>query len=62
MKGFAIFLTGALAGAALTALFTPERGEDMRARIKLLLQKKGIIPSDNIDDFVEMLAAEIEEK
>lgn len=53
---------GALVGAAAAALLTPEKGEDLRARIRLLLQKKGIIPSDNIDEFVEMLAAEIEDK
>ena len=62
MRNLAIFLAGALTGAAVAALFTPEKGEDLRARIKLLLQKKGIIPADNIDEFVEMLAAEIEEK
>ncbi len=62
MRGFATFVAGALTGAALAVLFTPEKGEDMRARIKLLLRKKGIIPSDNVDDFVEMLAAEIEDK
>lgn len=62
MKGLAIFLAGALAGAAVTALYTPEKGEDMRARLKLLLQKKGIIPADNIDEFVEMLAAEIQDE
>lgn len=62
MKGLVIFLGGALVGAAATALFTPEKGEDMRYRIKMLLQKKGIIPSDSVDEFVEMLAAEIEDK
>lgn len=62
MKSLAVFLGGALVGAALTALYTPERGEDLRYRIKLLLQKKGILPSDSVDEFVEMLAAEIEDK
>lgn len=62
MKGLTTFIAGALVGAAVAALLTPERGEDLRARIKMLLQKKGLLPADNIDDFVEMLAAEIEEK
>lgn len=62
MKGLAIFLGGALVGAAATALLTPERGEDLRYRIKTLLMKRGIIPSDNIDSFVEMIATEIEDK
>lgn len=62
MKGLATFVIGAAVGAAVTALFTPEKGEDLRYRIKMLLMKKGIIPSDNVDEFVEMLASEIEEK
>lgn len=62
MRGLALFLGGALVGAALAALYTPEKGEDLRYRIKVLLQKKGIIPSDSVDEFVEMLADEIEDK
>lgn len=62
MKGLTIFLGGAIVGAAVAALFTPERGEDLRERIKVLLQKKGILPADDVDEFVEMLAAEIEDK
>ncbi|MDO4320869.1 MAG: YtxH domain-containing protein [Bacteroidales bacterium] len=62
MRGLALFLGGALVGAAVAALYTPEKGEDLRYRIKALLQKKGIIPSDSVDEFVEMLAAEIEDK
>lgn len=62
MKDLTLFLGGALLGAAAVALFTPETGEELRQRIKVLLQKKGLIQSDNVDDFVEMLAAQIEEK
>lgn len=61
MKGLMTFLGGALAGAALAALFTPEKGEDLRYRIKTLLRKKGILPGTQLDDFVEMIATEIEE-
>lgn len=61
MSKLGIFIGGAIVGAAAAALFTPEKGEDLRYRIKMLLQKRGILPPDHIDEFVEMLAAEIEE-
>ncbi len=61
MKGLLTFLGGAVAGAAIAALLTPESGEDLRFRIKTLLRKKGILPSTRLDDFVEMIATEIEE-
>ncbi|MDE6098293.1 MAG: YtxH domain-containing protein [Muribaculaceae bacterium] len=62
MKGLITFLGGALAGAVLAALLTPESGEDLRFRIKTLLRKKGILPSTQLDEFVDMIATEIEEK
>jgi len=62
MKKMAIFLGGAVVGAAVTALLTPEKGEDLRSRIKTLLMKRGIIPADNVNTFVEMIATEIENK
>ncbi len=62
MKGFATFLLGAAIGAAATALFTPVTGEELRARIRVILQKKGIIAADEIDDLVEMIATQVEEK
>lgn len=61
MKGLLTFLGGAITGAIITALLTPESGEDLRYRIKTLLQKKGILPTSQLDDFVEMIATEIEE-
>lgn len=61
MKGFIAFLAGAAIGAAATALFTPVTGEELRARIRLILQKKGIIAADEIDDLVEMIATQVEE-
>ncbi len=61
MKGFLTFLLGAAVGAAATALLTPTTGEELRERIKLILQKKGIIAADDIDDLVEMIASEVEE-
>lgn len=62
MKGFTSFLLGAAIGAAATALFTPVTGEELRARIRVILQKKGIIAADEIDDLVEMIATQVEEK
>ncbi|MDE5643310.1 MAG: YtxH domain-containing protein [Muribaculaceae bacterium] len=61
MKGLLTFLGGALAGAAIAALLTPESGEDLRFRIKTLLRKKGILPSTQLDELVDMIATEIEE-
>ena len=62
MKGLLIFLSGALVGAATAALLTPVKGEELRARIRRLLIEKGVIATDEIEDFVERIALEIEEK
>ncbi len=62
MKGLLTFLAGAAVGAVATALLTPTTGEELRERIKLILQKKGIIAADDIDELVEMIASEVEEK
>lgn len=62
MKGFMTFIFGAAVGAAATALLTPTTGPELRARIKVILQKKGIIAADDIDELVEMIAAQVEEK
>ena len=34
--------------------------EDLRARIKMMLQKKGIIAADDIDELVDLIASEVE--
>ncbi len=62
MKGFLTFLAGAAIGAAATALFTPVTGEELRARIRIILQKKGIIAADDIDELVEMIATQVEDQ
>ncbi|MCM1032381.1 MAG: YtxH domain-containing protein [Odoribacter sp.] len=60
MKGLAIFLGGVIVGAAGMALAAPERGEDLRARIKMLLMKRGIVKPDRVEEFAELIAQEIE--
>lgn len=61
MKGLLTFLAGAAVGAAAAALLTPTTGPELRERIKVILQKRGIIPADDIDELVEMIAGQIEE-
>lgn len=60
MKGFYTFLAGAAVGAIATALLTPTSGPELRARIRMCLQKRGILPNDNMDDLVELIATQIE--
>ena len=60
MKGLATFLAGAAVGAVVAVLLTPTTGEDLRARIKMMLQKKGIIAADDIDELVDLIASEVE--
>ncbi len=62
MKGLLTFLAGAAVGAAVAALYTPTTGDELRARIKLILQKKGIIAADDIDELVDMIATQVEDK
>lgn len=63
MKGWMTFLGGALVGAAVAALVTPESGADLRARIRTLLRKRGWLPLCQVeeDEYVEMIAARIED-
>ncbi len=60
MKHLFAFLGGAIVGAAAALLFAPEKGEDLRDRIKEILRRNGLFPSDEIDEVVERIAAEIE--
>ena len=62
MKGLLTFLAGAAVGAAIAALYTPTTGDELRARIKLILQKKGIIAADDIDELVDMIATHVEQQ
>lgn len=60
MKGLITFMAGAVVGAVAAALLTPITGEELRARIKIQLQKRGIIATDEVDELVEMIANQVE--
>ena len=56
------FIGGAVVGAGAAMLFAPEKGENLRRRIKDMLRKKAIICTENeIDALVEQLTSEIGE-
>ncbi|MBD5255795.1 MAG: YtxH domain-containing protein [Barnesiella sp.] len=56
------FLGGALVGATAAVLFAPEKGSDLRRKIKETLQKKGILCTESeIDSLVAQLTADIDE-
>lgn len=62
MSGFLKFLAGVVVGGAAVALLTPTTGDELRARIKDTLRRKGLIADEKIDEVAEMIAAELEEK
>lgn len=62
MKNLLIFLGGAVVGASVAALFTPVRGDELRDKIRRILIEKGVIASDEFEEFVERIAMEIEEE
>ena len=56
------FVGGAIVGTAAAMLLAPEKGEVTRRKIKEILQKKGILCSDNeIDALVEQLTTQIDD-
>lgn len=55
------FIGGVLIGGSIAVLFAPEKGVDLRRKIKETLQKKGIICTQSeIDALVEQLTADID--
>ncbi len=62
MSGFLKFLAGVVVGGVTVALLTPTSGDELRARIKETLRRKGLIADEKLDEVVEMIAAELEEK
>lgn len=56
------FLGGAVVGCTAAVLFAPEKGADLRSRIKELLKKKGIdFSDDEVEQLVKQISAQIEE-
>ena len=56
------FLGGAVVGCATAILFAPEKGSDLRKRIKEMLKKRGIdFTDDEVEELVEQISASIEE-
>lgn len=65
MKSLSIiyaFLGGAVVGCSIALLFAPEKGSDLRSRIKDLLRKKGIdFSDDEVEKLVDQISAQIEQ-
>ena len=56
------FLGGAVVGCATAILFAPEKGSDLRKRIKEILKKRGIdFTDDEVEELVEQISASIQE-
>lgn len=54
------FLGGAVVGCAAALLFAPEKGSDLRARIKKMLKEKGIdFTDDDVSELVDQITSEI---
>lgn len=56
------FIGGAVVGATAAVLYAPQKGSDLRRKIKETLQEKGVICSQSeIDALVEQLTADLED-
>lgn len=63
MKYLLSFIGGAIIGASAAILFTPQKGEDVREKIKETLRKKGIIKCDcSENEIIEQIVAELQEE
>ncbi len=60
MKALTIFLGGLAVGAAAGVLLAPDKGANTRDRVKALLKKRGILPSNEIDILIEELSSEVD--
>ena len=65
MKGIGLisaFLGGAIVGCAVAVLFAPEKGSDLRTKIKHILNSKGItFTDDEVEALISQITAQIEE-
>ena len=65
MKGIGLisaFLGGAIVGCAVAVLFAPEKGSDLRTKIKDILESKGItFTDDEVEALISQITAQIEE-
>ena len=65
MKGIGLisaFLGGAIVGCAVAVLFAPEKGSDLRTKIKDILKSKGITFTDDEEEaLISQITAQIEE-
>lgn len=56
------FIGGAIVGCGAAMLFAPEKGTELRKRVKNILAQRGICCSDSeIDKLVEQLTVEIDD-
>ena len=65
MKGIGLisaFLGGAIVGCAVAVLFAPEKGSDLRTKIKDILKSKVItFTDDEVEALISQITAQIEE-
>lgn len=63
MKYLLSFIGGTIIGASAALLFAPQKGEDLRAKIRGTLRKKGIIKCEcSEDEIIEQIVAELQEE
>lgn len=57
------FLGGAVVGCLAALLFAPEKGSDLRHRIKDILKRRGIdFTDDDVEELVDQISAQIEKQ
>lgn len=59
MRLICAFLGGAIAGAGLALLLAPEKGEELRAQIRNILRRYGVVDAPTEDELVEQIVAEV---
>lgn len=63
MKYLLSFIGGTIIGASAALLFAPQKGEDLREKIRETLRKKGIIKCEcSEDEIIEQIVAELQEE